>query len=475
MTSLSLGSQLHASSVRGGMDNLGEVLDGLKSSGAKARQEALTKIREVFAQDKVVAKFHIDARGRSKPEAWLVVFQGLFSAVLSEKEAIAKKKAIATAQKRLTDAASTVRWLTERTVHHMNDKVTKALFDHLIHTMVHRGEVLTPVALDYIKALRCIISFAPHLEQMEDAIWVTIVERAFNIVLGDPVRSSFDDDTANLSPAPEADDSDLFDDDRMDVDSDGDPLHSSSRKRPRSDSGIAVRPSTHRSASHHKDRKLVSVSHEQVEFMAVLSLLLRSPGAPIISSGYPSQARAILLRLQRFLDIYPADTSLIHDYIAILSSVLPSLSLNRVFDVQNFTRSSWDDLLGLWGTKNKKIREGLVVILRVLFPFTTFERNAQNGNSTFDSAGSIARLSSLLKGEAENRWGGSGLSLDVLRLEVATSHVGGKPGGVAFVAKTFRSGWNFEEGQALAWVILELQADCVGEVFNSNSLLNLCH
>ena len=284
------------------MDNLGEVLNGLKSSGANARKEALTKIREVFVRGKVVSKFHIDAKGRSKPEAWLVVFQALFSAVLSEREVISKKKATATAQKRLTNAASTVRWLTERTVHHMNDKVTKALFDHLIYTMVHRGELLIPVALDYIKALRCIISFAPHLEQMEDAIWITIVERAFNIVLGDPVRSSFEDDTVNSSPAPEADDSDLFDDDRMNVDSDGDPLNSSSRKRPRSDSGTAVRPSTHRSTSHHRDRKLVSVSHEQVEFMAVLSLLLRSPGAPIISSEYPSLARIILLRLQRFLD-----------------------------------------------------------------------------------------------------------------------------------------------------------------------------
>lgn len=450
--------------------NLKTVLQNLKSDKIKERQEGLSSIRTVFAQDKVVNNFHINRDGVGDPRAWLSVFQALFQAVLNEKLAVTKKTtsksagSVVTAARRLSDAASAVRWLTERTVHLMNKRVVTAMFEHLLQTMVHKGELLTPVALDYIKALRCITNFTPHLEQMDEDTWVRLVEMGFNTVLGDSIRMKFDEDTVSASPALAADDSDLFDDDSMDLDPDE--LPSTSRKRGRSDSDAG--PSSFKvsqSKTQPKTRaQQTSVSLEQVEFMSLLSLLLRSSSSPMLSEDYHFLPSSILLRLQRFLDLYSADTSLLYDYVGAVSSTLSHLSLNKTREVQKFACASWDGLVGLWKTKNKRTKEGVVAVLRILFPFITTENEAWSG-TRFDCADGIARLSHLLDGEAESRWGVDGLSLNSLRLELTDSECQ-RPGGcqAAFVARTFRSGWNFDASQALAWAILELQADCVGKV-----------
>jgi ataxia telangiectasia mutated family protein len=50
-----------------------------------------------------------------------------------------------------------------------------------------------------------------------------------------------------------------------------------------------------------------------------------------------------------------------------------------------------------------------------------------------------------------------------LRLEVLPSDAEECERGV-FVAHTFRAGWHFDSSQALAWALMELQADCAEKV-----------
>lgn len=460
------------------MNNLKNVLQNLKSDKIKERQEGLASIRTVFAQDKVVANFHINRDGEGDPRAWLSVFQALFQAVLNEKLAATKKVtnksagSAVTAQRRLADAASAVRWLTERTSVQMNKRVVKALFEHLLQTMVHKGEMLAPVALDYIKALRCIVSYTPHLEHMEDDTWIRIVEMGFNVILGDPIKSTLQPDPVVESPArgTEADNSDLYDeDDPMGDGDDEDVLPSTSKKRARSDSSSTQQPPFSKSTSQsNKAFQRQGASLEQIEFMSIISILLRSPSAPILASNHDYLPSSILLRLERFLDVYPADTSLVQDYVSTVSSTLAHLSLNRTHDVARFSRKSWNNLVALWGTKNKRIKEGLVAVLRVLFPFVTTDNEIYQV-TTFDCAEGIRKLWRCLEEEAENRWGVEGLSLESLRLEPIGHSVASPDSNHAFVAETFRSGWNFDAGQALAWAILELQADCAGKVRKDSS------
>ena len=111
------------------------------------------------------------------------------------------------------------------------------------------------------------------------------------------------------------------------------------------------------------------------------------------------------------------------------------------------------------------MKEGIIIVLRILFPFVISDNDLSEPNDTqFDCAESIGRLWYLLNGEAESRWGVDCLSLDCLRLELIKSD-GRSDETVPFVASTFRSGWSFDEGQALAWAILELQADCANKVW----------
>lgn len=147
------------------MNNLKTVISQLKSEKIKDRQEGLSSLRTVFARDSAVLSLDESGKGT----AWLLVFQALFTCVLSEKVTLTKSKTSTTAAaKRLGEAAASVRWLTERAVGRLNKKVVKPLLSHLLQTMVWNGELLAPVALDYIKALRSVLGWAPHLEHLDE-------------------------------------------------------------------------------------------------------------------------------------------------------------------------------------------------------------------------------------------------------------------------------------------------------------------
>ncbi|KAG5638353.1 hypothetical protein H0H81_000486 [Sphagnurus paluster] len=441
---------------------LEDALNNLKGSKITERREALSSLRTIFERSNFLDNFH--ATGK---HAWLAVFESLFSAVRIERDAANKAKSKTastnTAHKRLEDVASTIRWLIERAVHRLNTSTTRKIFPTLLQQMVDSGQLFAPVALHYIKALRCLVGYAPHLDHIEDDTWVRMLEMGFNTLLGDPIRSTFDDDD-DIAPSPV--DSDMFDEDET-ID-DTDVLPTPSRKRARSDSNSTPGPSARKSTPQPK-RKIrssgqITVSQEQVEFMSVVSALLQSTSSPILSPDFPSLASSILVRLQRFLDMYTGDTSLLYDYVVALSSTLSHLSLNRAQEVAKFARKSWDRLVSLWGTKNKRIKEGLVSVLRVLISFVTSDDDTLRGTAPFDCFDGLRRLSVALDGEAESRWGIDGLSLDSLRLELS-SFRNERAESSAFVASTFRFGWNFDSNQALAWAILELQADCIAKLF----------
>ncbi|KAJ7224312.1 hypothetical protein GGX14DRAFT_425135 [Mycena pura] len=434
------------------------ILQQLKSEKITERQQGLPALRTLFTQDKVIANFHISEDGVANPNTWLIVFQALFEAVFNEKVAYLKQMGkasttVATARRRLTDAANTVRWLTERVVQFLNNAVAQALLDHLYSTMIHKSELMEPVALDYIKALRCLLEWTPHLDRIDVNKWVPIVEMAFNVLLGDPIRKPFSDDPADSITSPtvaaaEGDDSDAV-----------------MENEDESDISVVVSPKKRRGRAHPSEprpkRGRYVPSQEQNELVPVLCLLLGSPSAPLLLQGVSYLPSSILRRLQTFFDIYSADASLYHDYLLTVLSTLSHLSLNRKDCVVRFARESWDSLVSLWGTKNKGMKECLVSVLRILFPFLTADHNDTLPN-VYDWSQGIAHLWRLLDGEAESRWGVGGLSLDCIRLELDNPE---ERTGRAFVAWTFRSGFNFDSVQALAWAILELQADCAEKLF----------
>lgn len=289
----------------------------------------------------------------------------------------------------------------------------------------------------------------------------------WNVVLGDPVRKALevDDEAESAAMDEEADDDDMFVDDPKDDEEGGKSSSSPQSLKRRRAPSATPRPTLSGSKGHTQSRVAPPPSLEQIEFNTLLTTLLRFQSAPLLSPNSPHLAASLLRRQRRFIIQYPTDTSMHHDYVLGLSATLSHLSLNKKQDVIAFARGSWDGLVGLWGTKNKRMKEALVCVLRILFPFYTVAEIDPTSAPNFSCSDGLGRLWHLLHGEAESRWGVDGLALDSLRLELASddNQDAGVPSS-AFVKNVLRAGWHFDEGQALTWAILELHADCTYKV-----------
>ncbi|KAJ7066636.1 hypothetical protein C8F01DRAFT_981361 [Mycena amicta] len=370
---------------------------------------------------------------------WVELFDALKVSINIEKSAYVSATAGKTsaAEKRLVNIAQLLRKVIVGAVEFLPfSGLAETLLDHLTSFPIVKNKLLEPVALEYIKSLRCLLEWNPNLDRMNEHLWLSIVQFAFNAVLGDPLRREFcEDDTPTASPSASAD-----------IDDDSDEPAASPRKR---------RKLKYPSQPVAKRRTQLVPSPEQNELLPCLRLLLRHPSAPLLLKDHDYLPAAILSRLQRFLDQYSQDASFYQDYLLLVLHTLSHLSMNRNQLVMQFACRSWESLVGLWGTKNKGLKECLVAVLYVIFPYLKRSRDSKAPEK-------ISLLCKSLESEAENRWGAGGLSLDSLRLEVDHEDHGGRR---AFVARTFLAGSNFSDTQALAWAILELQADCMYQLY----------
>ena len=204
------------------------------------------------------------------------------------------------------------------------------------------------------------------------------------------------------------------------------------------------------------------VSQEQRAFLNLLRSLLVSPAAPILSTTLPIQPVAILNRMHRLLAAYHRNTSVQSDILQSLSAILPVLALNKRALVVRFARRAWVNLVSMWNMKNVSAREHLVTILKLLLPYYIIEHRPELPTPSMVADG-IKKLSRALEQSDNGRRSAEGLSFDALRLQIEPPRDSGQPG-LAFVAGTFQHGWQFDEKQALAWAVLELQADCLAKV-----------
>lgn len=449
--------------------NLKAVLTQLKSDKIKERQEGISSLRNVFAGSSIINNLDESGDGR----AWLVVFQALFTAVLAERKLCTKNGVLTTqttgapanALRRLGEAASAVRWLTDRSVTKWNKRVQAAVVSHLTQTLIYQGQLLEPVALDYLKALRCVLGFPPHLGHLAKETWVKFLEMGFNIVLGDPIRKRMDEEGEAADELASVDMNSIPSDDEESM-AYGPSFSNinSMKKRPYQGRTQTLRPDTDRAASAVRSLKSQPVTLVQIECMSIITLLLQSPYAPLLSSDMEYLPGAILTRFRRFVQAYPGDTSLHHDFLLSLRVILSHLALNRQRLVSIFVKEVWDDLVGLWNTKNQRMKEDLVIVLRTMFRYLTVDDSEPGGKADYKTySDNLLKLWQVLNSDAETRWAIAGLSMDSLRLQIVRTSDDeevDKP----FVSRSFRYGWHFDSTEALAWAVLELYADCTAEV-----------
>lgn len=422
------------------------ALDLLAGKTIRDRTEGMRILEDTLKRDNVVNS--VDKKGDGK--AWLYIFQKVFPLVLDERDKYMKLSADKTSKRtgadaavRLEKAAGFVRWLTERSVASLNRRVIKPLMTHLIQMIVHNGAIFTPVAPSYVKALRTIVGFRPHLDYLDPDTWSHLLALSFAAVLGN--RLSHKLTLEDLSDEAETEG-------QLNDSSDGEleRVLSPSKKRQR----IMSPPVLSMTASSSTVR-LKAIRQDQIDFMGLIRALLAHPNASYMMTSIPVASRAILHSLQRYFTEYPADCTAHHDAVWALNSALVHLELNRSREVIAVGAKLWSPLLDLWSTKVRLMKEGLVLAFTILMPLMM-----ENDDAKFQRADSIARLNAVMDADIDNRSGLEGLSLDVLRLRVPQGEADHGP----FVATSFRYGADFGSSHALSWVTLQLQADCIAKV-----------
>jgi ataxia telangiectasia mutated family protein len=428
--------------------SLNGTLEQICGEKIKDRQEGLTAIRTAFSTDAAINKFSL------KSDRWSRVFKALFTTVSIEKKAFFGKKGTAAAERRLGDVANIVRWLVERSVNRLDKKTIKALLEHLVNAMVHNGQLVSSLSLDYFKAIRCILLHHSHLENLNDGTWVVILRTTFNVILGDHVKMELYEPSEANQELTDVEDLVEIDDNMTDE-------TSGPRKRRRTEEATPPSRAHGRRAS-----PLRLTSLEQTECAAILAVLLQSPLAPILSLDYPYLPTGILDRLLLILKLFPPDSSLHHDILSATLSSVQHLRLNRRDMMIRFASKILDPLLNLWHTRAIETREKLLAILKLLFPYfgLALHEDTELSDVTVDGLG---RLCDLLDSVPEGRKGGDGLDLDRVRLELADQ--GSSSNSHAFTAGTFRAGWEFDRFQVFAWTTHELHANCMIEVSNETT------
>ncbi|KAG8740555.1 Serine/threonine-protein kinase tel1 [Ceratobasidium sp. 414] len=424
---------------------LSSALELLVGKTIRDRAEGMRLLQDLLKRDSVVNS--IDEKGDGK--AWLYIFQKVFPLVLDERDKYMKvsvdkssKRTGADAATRLEKAAGFVRWLTERSVTHLNRRVVKPLMTHLTQMIVHNGAVFAPVALSYVKALRTIIGFRPHLDYLDPDTWSHLLALSFAVVLGDRLSH-------RLTLEDLSDEADQNNPIHNGSDDEAEVAPSPSKKRRRIMSPPAPLVSSSSSGS------LKSVRLDQIEFVALIRALLAHPNASFMITSVPGASRAVLHSLQRYFVEYPAEGTAHQDAIWALNSALVHLELNRSRELVAFGAKLWSPLLDLWSTKVRPVKEGLVLAFTILMPLMM-----ENHDPHFQKTDSLARLNAALDGEPDNRSGLEGLSLDALRLRLAHS----QSNRGAFETASFQYGADFSASHALSWVALQLQADCLAKV-----------
>lgn len=420
--------------------NLEQILKQLRSDKSKDRQQALTLLREVFGKKGVIESF--DPKGnKGNGNIWLIVFQSLFESVLNERKSASRKGAsVSASEQRLREAASTVRWLIEKSVTYwrMDKNVGRAIMKHLIQVMKNHGELYTPVALDYVKALRVICAFGPHLDHMlvEESLWINILSLSFAIVLGDDLDSSLDDENGVYF-----DSSDGGVSIALTNEDDG----TVGRKRKR-----ACNNDERRNVKTHAR----TTSPEQIECVAIIAVFLRSHQFRLLRENDDRLVTGIASRLGRFFKTFHFETSAHLDAIAATQAFLESLSLNARDQTTNFAISLWDPILRLWPTKSRSLKERLLMIMIEIFPYLALK------DTGFDKLEGFHSLIRLLRHDlVGNRPVFDELDTTSLRYEIKEGHAN-EP----FCYRTFRAGSAFTSNQAIDWCLIELMSDITYEV-----------
>ena len=319
-----------------------------------------------------------------------------------------------------------MRWMAERTVYLVARKPFLALFAHLTHLLVYGSSIFQPAALDYTKALRTLLSYPPHLASLDAQSWKILVAICWAALLRDDasIEEGWQDELDN--------------DDAMDVDD-------------------IEAPGTTQSTAKRKS----IVSQANIEMASLIPTLLASPAAPLLPSipgaEDPYQLESsigytTLLKIQRFFAQYSTESSAHLPVLRSLNIVLAELELNCQ---KEFTQAGFrllPHLVNLWTTRDKVMREQVVIALDRVLPSLEqiLDKQDEAGNDVQDN---LRRTLDHINKETSVRWGLQPIDMSCVRLDFNEC-----PSQQAFRTSVMAAGFDFTHEVALNWCIIKLYA-----------------
>ena len=352
--------------------------------------------------------------------------------------------------------------MTERSVYFISKKPFLALFTHMTHLLVFSSSIFPPAALDYAKALRSLLKYPPHLENLDQQGWKILMGICWAAVLGDPVTV----------------DEEWQDDLEADVDTD--------TKRSIHD--------TFTQANSISSRQGTTTMQATNELVLLIPILLSSSSAPLIPPLPPighswvpetSLGFVILLKIHRFLQQHPSATIAHLPILRSLNIVLAELELNCRSDFVAGGIRILPQLVAQWLTRDKGVREQLLIALKTMVPYLTHKTLAERVREEIVREAMLGLMSALPR-EVASKTGIRPLELAVLRLKPEQgndSRVYSEANGSSqpFETRTMsvcddvlivrtnrlsilKAGFDFTHENAMVWAVLELYADVCYQV-----------
>jgi ataxia telangiectasia mutated family protein len=255
--------------------------------------------------------------------------------------------------------------------------------------LVYSGQLFSHAAIDYAKAIRSLLSYPPHLNELDPNTWRILMGVCWSAVLGDQVSvdGEFEGDLAENDDSP------------------------------------VVPLPTQAPASIAKGR--TNVTQATNELAQLIPLLLSStsapitPPLPITGLTYEYEQSLALTMLYKASRFYAQQLSETTSHLPIVRStnfLLSVLELNSRHDIVAAGMRLLPQLINLWPTRNKAIREQILIALRTMLPFLVHKNSLEKDRLGL-IRNSLERLMDVLPKESTSRWGFEAIELNTVRLQ----------------------------------------------------------